>query len=49
MTNECHFERLEDRRLLSGLLGINLEFPQGPYDATGVVNISNDHQVTIVT
>ena len=37
MTNECHFERLEDRRLLSGLLGINLEFPQGPYDATGVV------------
>ena len=38
MTTECHFERLEDRRLLSGLLGINLEFPQGPYDATGVVS-----------
>jgi len=29
-------ERLEDRLLLS-LIGVNLEFPQMPYDATGVV------------
>ena len=31
------FERLEDRLLLS-LIGVNLEFPQMPYDATGIVN-----------
>ena len=30
------FEPLEDRLLLS-LLGFDLEFPQGPYDATGIV------------
>jgi len=30
------FERLEDRLLLS-LIGVDLEFPQVPYDATGVV------------
>ncbi|MHC4986568.1 MAG: SdrD B-like domain-containing protein [Planctomycetota bacterium] len=32
-----YFEQMEERLLLSGLLGINLEFPQGPYDATGTV------------
>ncbi|HDZ21692.1 hypothetical protein LCGC14_0698170 [marine sediment metagenome] len=31
------FEPLEDRLLLSGLLAFNMEFPQGPYDATGTV------------